>query len=258
MKKYLIALGLVCSSFGLVMAQAVIKFSKETHDFGEVKEGDLATYEFEFTNTGNQPLIVSNVQPSCGCTSPFWTKEPVMPGKKGSIKATYSSQGRPGVFNKSLTVVSNASNATGTIYIKGMVKKKEAAVTYTEEQLKKSPKIVIEKNALNLGKMEINQKVTAKFQVKNTGASNLEILDAQSTCHCTTWQLSVPSIPPGGTGTLNITYDPRSKGKQNESVYITSNDLNNSSIKVTFDAEVLETLGSNQMMKENKSFVPFK
>ncbi len=258
MKKYIVGLFLVLASAAMSVAQATLKFGRETHDFGEMKEGDLASYEFEFTNTGNQPLIVSNVQPSCGCTSPFWTKEPVMPGQKGKIKATYNSQGRPGVFNKSLTVVSNASNATSTLYIKGMVKKKEAAVVYTEEQLKKSPKIIIEKQAMNLGKMEINQKVAAKFQIKNTGLSNLEILDAQSTCHCTTWQLSMPNIPPGGTGILNITYDPRTKGKQTETVYITSNDLNNSSAKVTFEAEVLETLGSNQMMKENKSFVPFK
>jgi len=258
MKNIIVGLLLFLASSAVIMAQSTIKFGRETHDFGEVKEGDLATYEFEFTNSGNQPLIVSNVQPSCGCTSPFWTKEPIMPGQKGTIKATYNSQGRPGVFNKSLTVVSNASNATTTIYIKGMVKRKEAAVVYTEEQLKNSPKIVIEKQSLNLGKMEINQKVVAKFQLKNTGKTNLEILDAQSTCHCTTWQLSVPSIPPGGTGILNITYDPRTKGKQTETVYITSNDLNNNSAKVTFDAEVLETLGSNQMMKENKSFVPFK
>ena len=126
---------------GISLAQPTIKFTDETHDFGEVTEGKLASYEFQITNSGNQPLIISNVQPSCGCTTPFWTKEPIMPGKTGIIKATYNSAGRPGIFNKSLTVVSNSSTGTKVVHIKGSVVKKEDKV-YTEEQRKNSlPKV---------------------------------------------------------------------------------------------------------------------
>jgi hypothetical protein len=102
-------------------AATTIKFKSETHDFGELKEGDAADAEFVFTNTGSKPLTITNVQPSCGCTTPTWTKDPIAPGKTGVIKAAYGTKGRPGAFNKSITV--NYNGGTQVIYIKGNVEK---------------------------------------------------------------------------------------------------------------------------------------
>jgi len=104
------------------------KFEKELHDFGNVIEGEMATYEFSFTNTGKEPIIISNVAASCGCTTPSWTREPVMPGKKGSIKAVYNSQNRPGPFNKQITITSNAATPTKVLTIKGNVDRQPAGV----------------------------------------------------------------------------------------------------------------------------------
>lgn len=98
-----------------------IKFKTETHDFGNLQEGDPAEAEFVFTNTGKKPLIIQNVQPGCGCTTPFWSKDPVAPGKTGVIKAAYGTKGRVGTFNKNITVTSTAG--TNVIYIKGTVEK---------------------------------------------------------------------------------------------------------------------------------------
>jgi hypothetical protein len=98
-----------------------IKFKTETHDFGTLQEGDAAEAEFVFTNTGKEPLIIQNVHPSCGCTTPFWSKDPVAPGKTGIIKASYGTTGRVAPFNKSITVTSTAG--TNVIYIKGTVEK---------------------------------------------------------------------------------------------------------------------------------------
>lgn len=98
-----------------------IKFKTETHDFGTLQEGDPAEAEFVFTNTGKEPLIIQNVHPSCGCTTPFWSKDPVAPGKTGIIKASYGTTGRVAPFNKSITVTSTAG--TNVIYIKGVVEK---------------------------------------------------------------------------------------------------------------------------------------
>ena len=98
-----------------------IKFKTETHDFGNLQEGDPAEAEFMFTNTGKKPLIIQNVQPGCGCTTPFWSKDPVAPGKTGVIKAAYGTKGRVGTFNKNITVTSTAG--TNVIYIKGTVEK---------------------------------------------------------------------------------------------------------------------------------------
>jgi hypothetical protein len=103
---------------------AEISFAATEHDFGKIKEGTLANYEFIFTNTGKAPLVLSSVQPSCGCTTPEWSKEPVMPGAKGSIKASFNSIGRPGTFQKYITVKSNASIAEVTLTIKGIVEPK--------------------------------------------------------------------------------------------------------------------------------------
>lgn len=61
---------------------AEISFKKDVHDFGKVKNGADAIYEFEFTNTGKEPLIISEVKKTCGCTTPTWSKEPIMPGKQ--------------------------------------------------------------------------------------------------------------------------------------------------------------------------------
>ncbi len=104
----------------------VLKFKIEKHDFGTVPEGPAAVFEFEFTNEGKEPLILSNVQASCGCTTPTWPKEPVLPGKSSTIKASYNTQGRPGPFTKSITVTSNAKTPSTVLMINGTVEKAPA------------------------------------------------------------------------------------------------------------------------------------
>lgn len=101
----------------------VINFEVETHDFGELDEGPKAAYEFTFTNNGEEPLILKNVKASCGCTTPQWPKEPIMPGQTGMVKAIYNTKGRVGKFTKVITITSNATKPTKQIYIKGNVLK---------------------------------------------------------------------------------------------------------------------------------------
>ncbi len=101
----------------------VFNFSIESHDFGTLPEGPKVTHEFSFTNDGKEPLIISNVKASCGCTTPNWPKEPVMPGEEAVITATYNTSKRIGPFNKSITITSNAYTPTKRLYIKGKVVK---------------------------------------------------------------------------------------------------------------------------------------
>ena len=98
-----------------------IVFDDESHNFGTIKEGIVAEYTFRFTNTGDQPLVLKDVRPSCGCTTPDWSKEPVQPGKTGQIIVKFNSAGRPGKFNKSITVTSNIPDATKILFISGTV-----------------------------------------------------------------------------------------------------------------------------------------
>lgn len=115
-----------------------LAFEHEMHDFGTLPEGPSAEYEFKFKNTGKEPINLQSVNASCGCTTPSWSKEPVLPGKTGSIKASYATERRPGGFTKSITVVSNAG--TKVLTIKGNV---EAAPTGS---VPTTPKSMVQKH----------------------------------------------------------------------------------------------------------------
>ena len=109
----------------------VIEFETTEVVFDSLIEGVHATAEYQFKNTGNQPLLITGVNSSCGCLTPSWTKEPVMPGKTGVIKGTYNSSGRPGRFQKSMTVTSNSIVKNVQILtIKGDVRIGPVSVTF--------------------------------------------------------------------------------------------------------------------------------
>jgi hypothetical protein len=132
MKNLFLSIGLIISGIifsGNVNAQveitkgAKIKFNKEVHDYGTVKYDGDGTCTFDFTNEGNEALVISNAKGSCGCTVPEWPKEPIAPGASASIKVKYDTK-RPGAINKSVTITSNAVNVEGgivTVRIKGEV-----------------------------------------------------------------------------------------------------------------------------------------
>ena len=100
-----------------------IEFEKKTHDFGSFEEGVQATVKFKFKNTGNAPLVLNSVKPSCGCTTPKWTKEPIAPGAEGEITVIYNSKGRVGNFTKTVTVTHNGEGGTIYLTIRGVVTK---------------------------------------------------------------------------------------------------------------------------------------
>lgn len=124
MKKLVLLSLLMVLSLGLVNAQTKtsdIKFEKTTQSVGEfsVKKPTVAT-TFTFTNVGDAPLVIHQVVASCGCTVPAYSKEPVLPGKKGTIKVTYDGTGKPlGFFKKSIIVRSNAKTPTTRLFIEG-------------------------------------------------------------------------------------------------------------------------------------------
>lgn len=104
---------------------AKITFTALEHNYGTLQKGGNGDCVFEYTNTGNEPLILSSVRASCGCTTPNWTKEPVMPGQKGQIKVHYNTN-NVGGFTKTITVQSNAvDNPRMVLKIKGNVQKPE-------------------------------------------------------------------------------------------------------------------------------------
>lgn len=96
-------------------------FASVDHDFGTIKEGQKVEYTYKFTNTGEAPLIIQNAQPSCGCTVPDWTKEPIPVGGTGFVKAEFDSNGKPNIQNKTITVTANTWPKVTTLRFKAMV-----------------------------------------------------------------------------------------------------------------------------------------
>lgn len=126
--KCLILFVLACS-FLNVYSQAEISFKTRLHDFGTIKEVNGAVaYNFEFTNVGNAPVLIKNVESSCGCTSPEWSKQPILPGKSGFVKATFDPKDRPGHFDKTITVYANAKTSVIELKIKGTVEGKARTI----------------------------------------------------------------------------------------------------------------------------------
>ncbi|MBS1544093.1 MAG: DUF1573 domain-containing protein [Bacteroidetes bacterium] len=92
----------------------VITWEKASHDFGDMIQGEKQEYTFKFRNTGNAPLIITNVQVTCGCTTPKgWTRDPVNPGQSSELTIAFNSIGKYGRQNKVITIVSNAVNPEG-------------------------------------------------------------------------------------------------------------------------------------------------
>ena len=101
--------------------KAEFKFEKETHDFGKIPQGKPVSYEFKFTNTGEEPLIISNVESTCGCTVPKYTNTPVLKGQSGTITVTFNAAAVQPSFSKAVTIKSNARTPNKLLYIKGEV-----------------------------------------------------------------------------------------------------------------------------------------
>ena len=126
MKKFIAIAIFVVAGLGTAMAQetAKIEFKSETIDYGEIEKGSDGVRIFEFTNTGNAPLVIANVTSSCGCTIPKKPEEPIKPGETGEIQVKYNTK-LVGPIRKTITVYSNAEEATKSLKIKGRVIEKD-------------------------------------------------------------------------------------------------------------------------------------
>ena len=98
-----------------------IKFDEETHDFGRITQGEKVSTAFKFKNTGGSNLLISSAAGSCGCTVPEYPKKPIAPGEEAVINVVFSSEGKSGIVEKSVTLVTNCEPSTKIIYIKANI-----------------------------------------------------------------------------------------------------------------------------------------
>lgn len=142
MKKLLLIPFLLMGTATLVLAQAPtataeninpngpkMVFDQMTHEFGKITQGESVSYEFKFKNTGKEPLIITSASGSCGCTVPDWPKDPIKPGGSASIKVTFNSAGKMGGQDKTVTIVSNSTEGTLVLHMKGTVEAKPVDAT---------------------------------------------------------------------------------------------------------------------------------
>lgn len=124
MKKITLTILTVCIAIigftSMMVAIGEFKFEKETHDFGNIPHNKPASYNFKFSNSGDAPIIVNEVKPSCGCSVAEFTKTPVKPGESGTVSVTYNAAAK-GPFTKQFTIRSNTKTPVKTLTIKGNV-----------------------------------------------------------------------------------------------------------------------------------------
>jgi hypothetical protein len=98
-----------------------IKFEEEVFDFGKITQGEVVSHDFKFKNIGNSNLIISGASGSCGCTVPKWPKEPILTNGEGKMNVVFSSEGKKGIQEKTITIVTNCEPSTRIIRIKADV-----------------------------------------------------------------------------------------------------------------------------------------
>ncbi len=232
--------------------QAKFEFKNERHDFGVISEGGVASYDFTFKNTGKTPLVISNVKASCGCTTPYWSREPILPGESGKITASYNSKNRSGSFNKSITITSNASTSSKLIFIKGIVVRDNRPITHTLQQKALSPKIFIKNPNFTVGKAAVNQVIPIDVTIHNTGKSDLVLAELTANCKCIEYDSTTPRIiPPNDSSVVRLLFSSQEKGNLEVTVNIQTNDISKPKSMLKILAEVVENLGNESIIKNN-------
>ncbi len=222
-------------------AKPVLTFEEKIHDFGEVKEdGGAVYYVFEFTNKGTQPLVIHNVQTSCGCTSPEWTRTPIQAGGKGTLKATFDPRNRPGNFNKSITITSNAQQPTETLRIVGKVLPK--AQTMEDLYPRQMGDIRLKSSHLSFTRVEPGTKKTETLELINISKEPVTVSFSRLPVHLEL-KMEPATIKPGGKGTIVAVFDASKKndwGFVVDQVFIQVNGVQNNENRLSVSATIEE------------------
>lgn len=207
MKKTFMLSTLLGLAMWAMAQQPVITFQKTEHNFGQINEEDgRVSTIFEFKNEGMEPLVLSNVRASCGCTTPTWTRTPIEPGQTGAITVTYNPNGRPGKFRKTITVTSNATNPTAKLYIQGEVIPRQAKPV--DKYSIKMGELSLKQNTMAFGTITKGNNLTRSIEYTNLTDHDItvEILQNDKDLFLTAVP-SLKTLKPNEVGTLNVNFD---------------------------------------------------
>lgn len=228
-------------------------FKEKIHDFGRVNESSGAVdYDFTFMNNAGRPIKILSVQASCGCTTPDWSKDVIQKGKSGFVKISFDPRGRPGYFNKSISVTTDLDTNPIILQIKGQVVTSTSAPS---SQLKaEAGNLRLKSNSFNLGKIYINKDPsTVEFDVFNAGDKPITFKEVYQPKYM---RAEAPTtLLPGQTSKIKITYDAKAKnqyGFVNDNVeWVTDDELSarkSFSVYATIE-EYFPTLSPEELAK---------
>ena len=195
----------VAFNVGFAQGQPKITFDKMQHNFGSFLESaGVQTTTFIFKNTGTTPLILNDVRASCGCTTPKWTRDPVAPNGSGEITVSYDPKNRPGSFNKSVTVGSNAENSSVMLTISGEVQQREK--TLAEKYPREIGALRAETNHISFAQLKQSAVETKQLELVNDTDKPVKVGLQTVPAHLTV-KVTPETIPAKGKGVLSVVYN---------------------------------------------------
>jgi hypothetical protein len=218
LKRVLILFFLASTSFFAQIIGPKIYAPAEKYDFGDIKKGDVVKHKFYVFNIGGDSLKIYSVLSSCGCTVARVGSKNLGPNDSTSISIEFNSKGKSGKQEKYITIKSNdtLNNGTFQLTITGNV------VEVIDHKL---PKIEFEKDKFDFGSVQEGTKLEYTFNFKNTGGSDLEIGEIQTSCGCTVASISSKTIKPGESGNIKVVFDTTNKsGKTTRTISVPSID----------------------------------
>ncbi len=241
MKHILSTIALALITMTVWAQKPSISFEETSFDFGEIQESDgPVSHRFTFTNKGTTPLVLHNVQASCGCTTPSWPHTPIQPNGTSQIDVTFNPANRPGSFSKTITVTSNADNAQVTLRISGKVLEKPR--TMEDIYPTKFGEMRLVDSYMPMTKVIPGETKIAELKVINPSDKPItpEFINVPS-------HIQIACIPstlaPGQEGIIQAVYDAAKKndwGYVSDQVYVIFNGERTYSNRITITATIQE------------------
>lgn len=220
------------------LMQPKLVLQQNSHEFGDIVQGEVVTHTFVLSNSGGDLLKITNVQASCGCTAAAPEKNELAPGESTNLTVKFNSHGRQGKQTKTVKIFTNdPQTPEAVITITGNV-------ILTSEQIGTAPVIYFPETQHDFGKVSEGEKVNYTFRFVNKGESELVIKDVKSSCGCTAALISDSNVKPGQEGTLKVEFDTKNRsGKNSKTVTVQSNDPKDPTKVLTIYADVVKKGG---------------
>ncbi len=217
------------------LLQPKLVLQQNSHEFGNIKQGETVSHTFVLSNSGGDLLKISNVQASCGCTAAAPEKNELAPGESTNLTVKFNSTGRMGAQKKTVRIYSNDPQSpemmitiTGTIVL-------------PTETSSAAPTIYFPETQHDFGKVNEGDKVDYTFKFSNKGSSSLLIKDIKTSCGCTAALLSQDNLTPGQEGTLKVELDTKNRsGKMSRTITVNSNDPKDPAKILTIYADIVK------------------